>query len=284
MLARKILVMGLPNSGKTTFAKALAGKIGAVLWDADAVRDNLWPDLGFSETSRIMQARRMGILCDTVIAAGGTAIASFVCPTPACRDAFGKCFTIWMDTGRPCPYADTAEMFVPPSPVDLTIKVLCREERDQAAYILGGAATEPTALLVGRWQPFHEGHQRLVEYALARYPRVCIGIRSMPESQDNPWSQAYIRKLIEVRLSHLMDRISIIVLPNISGIVYGRDVGYKIEKAKFPGYIEEISGTKIREELRNARKLEAGSPSWQRRVADFVFGQRRSGPHIGPDK
>ena len=38
----------------------------------------------------------------------------------------------------------------------------------------------------------------------------------------------------------------IMMVPNITNITYGRDVGYKIEQEKLPSSIESISATKIR--------------------------------------
>ena len=111
----KILIMGLPGSGKTTLARLLAHKLKAVHWNADAVRANLNTHLGFSEADRIEQARRMGWLCDQVVAAGQIAIADFVCPTPETRAAFqpSGC-VIWMDTIKEGRFEDTNKMFVPP--------------------------------------------------------------------------------------------------------------------------------------------------------------------------
>ena len=65
-MQRKILIMGLPGAGKTTLAKALAPRLNAVAFNADAVRANL-ARLGFSEADRIEHARRMGWMCDRVV-------------------------------------------------------------------------------------------------------------------------------------------------------------------------------------------------------------------------
>ena len=60
----KILILGLPGAGKTTLASALAPLLNAVVFNADAVRENLSRDLGFSHADRIEHARRMGWMCD----------------------------------------------------------------------------------------------------------------------------------------------------------------------------------------------------------------------------
>lgn len=120
-MTRKILIMGLPGAGKTTLATALAPLLGAVMFNADAVRANLWPDLGFSHADRMAQARRMGWLCDRVVEAGGTAIADFVCPTEETRAAFGDAFTIWVDRIRAGRFEDTNRMFTAPVRFDLRV-------------------------------------------------------------------------------------------------------------------------------------------------------------------
>lgn len=115
-MIRKILIMGLPGSGKTTLAQALGKKLRAVHWNADDVRANINKDLGFSQADRIEQARRMGWLCDRVVEAGNWAVADFICPTPQTRAAFGPSTIIWMDTIKEGRFADTNRLFVPPEP------------------------------------------------------------------------------------------------------------------------------------------------------------------------
>src|SRR5258706_13594595 len=79
IMYRKILIMGLPGSGKTSLAEALAPRLNAVHFNADEVRHNINKDLGFSEADRIEHAIRMGWLCDQVVKTGGCTIADFIC-------------------------------------------------------------------------------------------------------------------------------------------------------------------------------------------------------------
>jgi hypothetical protein len=120
--------MGLPGSGKTTLARALAPKLGAVLFNADEVRSNINKDLGFSIEDRNEQARRMSWLCDRVCDAGGVAIADFVCPTHDTREAFGEAFVIWVDRIREGRFEDTNKLFVPPERYDIRVPSECSAE------------------------------------------------------------------------------------------------------------------------------------------------------------
>ena len=120
-MTRKILIMGLPGAGKTTLARALAPRLAAVVFNADEVRANINRDLGFSHADRIEHARRMGWLCDRVVAAGGFAIADFVCPTPETRAAFGAAFMVFVDRIRAGRFEDTNRLFVAPDAADARV-------------------------------------------------------------------------------------------------------------------------------------------------------------------
>jgi len=111
--------------------------------------------------------------------------------------------------------------------------------------------SKPTAQMLGRWQPFHDGHLELFKKILEKTGQVCIMVRSMPKSDSNPFEFEDIKKRIEEKLQSYTGKFEVIKVANITNICYGRDVGYKIEEIVLPKQIQEISATKIRKEIKN---------------------------------
>tara|TARA_A100001011_G_scaffold62221_1_gene62248 strand:+ start:745 stop:1137 length:393 start_codon:yes stop_codon:yes gene_type:complete len=124
---------------------------------------------------------------------------------------------------------------------------------------------KPTVLLLGRWQPWHEGHLALFERALAKTGQVAIQVRDVKDSsggegqEDNPFSFEQISEDISKKLSKSGYTINIDyiiqLVPNITNITYGRGVGYKIEQESFDSKTESISATNIRKSLRDEGKI-----------------------------
>ena len=111
--------------------------------------------------------------------------------------------------------------------------------------------SKPTAQMLGRWQPFHDGHLALFKEILKRTGQVQIMVRTMPKSDNNPFEFEEIKKRIEEKLKDYKGQFEVIKVANITNICYGRDVGYKIEEIVLPKQIQEISATKIRQEMKN---------------------------------
>lgn len=113
----KILICGLPGSGKTTLAEPLAELLGAVWINADQVRKK-YDDWDFTPEGRIRQAQRMRHLSDGAVMAGKVAVTDFVAPTEKARAEFDADYTVWMDTIEEGRFEDTNKMFEKPTDVD----------------------------------------------------------------------------------------------------------------------------------------------------------------------
>jgi len=116
----KILVMGLPGSGKTYLTERLQPLLNAAWYNADKVRD-MANDWDFSDEGRTRQSNRMRTFADFEKASGRFVICDFVCPTEATRDNFDADITIWMDTITKGRFEDTNNIFTKPKHVDFHI-------------------------------------------------------------------------------------------------------------------------------------------------------------------
>ena len=115
---------------------------------------------------------------------------------------------------------------------------------------------KPTVQMLGRWQPFHDGHYALFEEIVKITGQVCIQIRDVKGVDDNPFDFETVKKNIEKILNRkYKNRFKIMLVPNITNISYGRGVGYKIEEIELPEKIQKISATKIRAKMRDEGEL-----------------------------
>jgi len=94
----KILICGLPGSGKTWLAERLQKNINNCAWyNADFVRKYA-NDWDFEIGGRLRQAQRMKTFGDFEKSQGRNVICDFVAPTKKVRDSFAADCLIWMDT------------------------------------------------------------------------------------------------------------------------------------------------------------------------------------------
>jgi hypothetical protein len=259
---QKILVMGLPGSGKTFFSKALKEYLELnqkiVKWfNADDVRRN-YKDWDFSHEGRIRQSKRMYDLAwanddkDFVI-------CDFVAPLSEMRNNFNADWVVWIDTIDQGRFEDTNKMFEPPTTYDFRIT---EQNAEKWAEFVGNHLIEnrrrpvfdwrkETVQMLGRWQPWHAGHRALFERAIAKTGQVAIMIRDCQGwNNSNPFEVMQVQNFIQRDLDPIFQGQYIILLvPNIVNITYGRDVGYKIEQEVFDEKIHSISATKIRKEM-----------------------------------
>ena len=117
---KKILIMGLPGSGKTTLAKELVPLLKAKWINNDKVRRGA-NDWDFSEEGRSRQAKRMADLAEKEKTEGNYVVCDFICPTPKARELFNADYIIWVDTIKKGRFDDTNAMFVKPEKFDFHV-------------------------------------------------------------------------------------------------------------------------------------------------------------------
>lgn len=247
-----IVISGLPGTGKTALAKELARRTNAVHLNADDVRADLSLDLGFSIEDRKEQARRLGAVARLLSNQGQTVVVDFVNPTGDTRQSFGGCdYFVWVDRIKSGRFEDTNSMWEDPSSFDLKINAGQTIE-EEAIIVLSGCKlydwTQPTTLMLGRYQPWHEGHQALKEEAHKRTDQVLVGVRNTHEtSEKDPLPYQEVARYIHE--SNEPGNQLVMKLPNITNIIYGRDVGYKIEHVDLSPEVQAISATQKRKEM-----------------------------------
>ena len=283
-MTKRILIMGLPGSGKTYLAQALKKylerngdlmkinpgrvtnyegipgpdfmNVGVDWFNADDIRKK-YNDWDFSNEGRIRQSLRMfqfAIECT-----GEFVICDFVAPLVEMRNNFKADWTIWVDTIKEGRYDDTNKAFVPPEVYDFRIT---EQDAEKWAEFIGSHILEnrrrpvfdwqkETVQMLGRWQPWHEGHRKLFERSIAKTGQVVIQIRDCQGWQgSNPFAIEQVKSYIKRDLDMLYQgQYEIQIVPNIVNITYGRDVGYKIEQETFDDATHNISATKIRKSM-----------------------------------
>jgi len=283
-MTQRILIMGLPGSGKTYLAQALKKyletngdlmkinpqrvltyegipgpgfmRVGVDWFNADDVRKK-YNDWDFSDVGRIRQSLRMFQFA--VECTGEYVICDFVAPLVEMRNNFKADWTIWVDTIQAGRYEDTNKAFIPPEVYDFRVT---EQNADKWAEFIGEHVLsdrrrpvfdwkKETVQMLGRWQPWHDGHRALFERLIARTGQVVIQVRDVQGWQgSNPFEVAKVKSFIRRDLDPLYQgQYEIQVVPNIVHIGWGRGVGYTHGEETFDDAVTDISATKIRKEL-----------------------------------
>ena len=130
---------------------------------------------------------------------------------------------------------------------------------------------KPTVQMLGRWQPWHDGHTNLFKKCLTLTGQVVIMVRDVYNfdgdagagrtvvQDDNPFGMIQTIEGIENGLrEHGYENgreYLILEVPNIVDISFGRGVGYTFTEHDLGKDIHEISATKIRAQMREEGKL-----------------------------
>lgn len=104
---------------------------------------------------------------------------------------------------------------------------------------------------VGRYQPLHKGHIKLIRKILKEGKNVCIAIRDTKKSKKDPYDYEERNAMFikEFKKEIIECRMKIICIPDVENFCHGRQVGWGIREIKLSKNIEKISATKIRNEL-----------------------------------
>jgi hypothetical protein len=231
-------------------------KVSVDWFNADEVRKR-YNDWDFSRDGRIRQSLRMfefAMKCS-----GEFVICDFVAPLPEMRHNFKADWTIWMDTIDAGRYEDTNRAFVPPDVYDFRVT---EQNAERWVEFVGTHILEnrrrprfdwqrETALLLGRYQPWHTGHRALFERAIEKSGQVIIQVRDCQGWNDsNPFDFEKVKSFIKRDLDPIYQgQFEVMLVPNVTEIVYGRDVGYKITQETFTDEIHSISATTIRQSM-----------------------------------
>ena len=118
--------------------------------------------------------------------------------------------------------------------------------------------SKPTVQMLGRWQPWHDGHTELFKRAIKETGQFAIMVRNILD-KDNPFEFHQISSdiqwaLKQIGYEHHIDYI-IMQVPNIVDISYGRGVGYTFTEHDLGKEIHNISATNIRKEMREKGEL-----------------------------
>ena len=237
--------MGLPGSGKH-HRKKTCKEIKCILVKCrqNKRKHNDWD---FSKKGIIRQVKRMKNLADS--SKKKFVIADFVCPMHQQIKIFKPNYIFWMDTIQKSRFSQMNKFFKKPKYFDLRIKeknwkinlLLMQDQIINYQW----KNNKSTAQMMGRFQPWHQGHKKLFEKILMSNNQINIQVKDVKGVGDNPFNFKSIKKILK-DLQYFKSRIKITQVPNIMTIYYGRKVGYNFKKINLPKNIQKISATNIR--------------------------------------
>ena len=108
---------------------------------------------------------------------------------------------------------------------------------------------KPTVQMMGRFQPWHDGHMALFQRAIEKTGQVYVMVRDC-DGDINPFPTPVVVATIHRALADYVGRYRVVVVPNIVDITYGRDVGYTMTREHLGAELEAISASAIRRGMR----------------------------------
>jgi adenylyl-sulfate kinase len=282
-----IWLTGLPSSGKTTIANALAERFALEnikhdVLDGDVLRSMYTKSLGFSKEDRIDNGKTVSFLVSKIVKHEGVAIVSLISPYKQMRDharslveAEGGTFIeVFVDapvdtcierdvkglykkalSGEIKNFTGVDDPYEVPENPDIHLKTNQSNVTECVSTVFAFAcyagkfplSSKPRALFIGRWQPFHNGHDYIIRQKLDEGKPVLIAVRDTPIDEANPFSVK--ERMDMIRAAYVGEDVQVISIPDIESVNIGRNVGYAVNEYKVPEDIKGISATQIRKAL-----------------------------------
>jgi len=120
--------------------------------------------------------------------------------------------------------------------------------------VKGPETNKAPSMFIGRYQPLHEGHIKLMKAVLDEGKDIIIALRDTPIQETDPYSVEERIDMIKKEFPNAVvyprsGRIVICAIPDVSEIVFGRGVGWGVRQIKLDAETEKISATNIRKKL-----------------------------------
>lgn len=260
---------GLPCSGKTTIAKELAKHIHAEILDGDNIR-RIIKNTDFTDQGRKNHMMSTAEFA-SILSKYNNVVVSLVSPLKLVREEIKRNYPnlieiyVYADI-ETCKKRDVKGMYkqaiegkiknftgidseyqAPDTSITTTVDTTKQSVQECVKQILDKHhITNKYSLFIGRWQPLHQGHLALFDKMRKEGRKILIGIRNTGIDSQNPYS-------VEERIKMIKEQVpdaDVVVLPDITAICYGRKVGYEIKEIKLDENLENISATKIREQMK----------------------------------
>ena len=242
---RVLWLFGPSGAGKTRLTKALLPHIPSVVLDGDHMRATVSKDLGFSVEDRTTHLERMAHIAKHLSDSCIDVICAFITPTDKMRNIVDDiCKPHFVYVAAPLIREDSIFEVCLMSSWDVAVHPPNQTVEQSTNKILQYLNSLPLHFYMGRFQPFHEGHQYLIRSSIHAKIPVLIGVKDMLPDAQNPFPAEQVVQTIK---DYYKDEdVDVITVPNITSINYGRKVGWDIQEIDVPDHISDISATKIR--------------------------------------
>lgn len=263
---------GLSGSGKTTIAKGVEKLRPVEVLEGDTLRDGLCKGLGYSPAGRTENLRRIAHLA-TYLNKYTDVIVACITPYESARKmvrslcvdlrtvfikaSLAECIKrdpkglyVRAQRGEIGDLTGLGDIFEPPHDADLVIETEKQTPAESIAELLRYmcADCKRYALFVGRWQPFHRGHDHLLRKQLRAGKDVAIAVRDTPLGRDDPFPLPIRIQIIRAAFKDEVEAGRVIVFPivDVESVNIGRNVGYHVNEVEVPNDVKSISASEIR--------------------------------------